>query len=152
MNKRWKGILIAAIVAVFLVTPAFLVGSLGAFSPAHARMIYSINSEQFEIAADRVLKQGSADNVRMPNGVKDIDLHNTHSGCVDFYMGGFGLVPSTTYWGVIYTTEDAPVGWGGLDVEFVRDGEGWYWQEEEGDNSCSVTKLADHWYMYEMRF
>ena len=69
-----------------------------------------------------------------------------------FYMGGFGLAPSSAYWGVICTAEDAPIGWGGLDVEYMWDGEGWYWQEENSDNHSYVTKLDDHWYLYQMWF
>ncbi len=151
MKKHWKGIL-AAIVILMLLALMVLFGALGTFSVTHAKLIYSINPEQFESVAEQVLKQGSAEGIKPPGGVKDVDLYDSHSGCVDFYMGGFGLVPSTTYWGVIYTTEDTPVGWGGMDVDYTWDGEGWYWQEENGDNTCSVTKLDDHWYLYEMSF
>ena len=151
MKKHWKGIL-AAVIVVLLIVPQILFGSFGVFSPEHAKLVYSLNPEQFEIVADRVLEQGSPEGIKPPNGVKDIDIYNTHYGCVDFNMGGFGLVPSTIYWGVIYAAEDTPVGWGGLDVNYVRDGEGWYWQEENSDNACYVIKLDSHWYLYEMRF
>ena len=81
-----------------------------------------------------------------------MDLYDTHSGCVDFYMGGFGLVPSSTYWGVSYSADGEPVGFQGLDVDYTWDGEGWYWQEPDSDNFSYVTQLDDHWYLYEMSF
>ena len=152
MKKYWKAVLITVIVVLLLITPLFLFGALGTFSVVHAKLVYSINPEQFEIVADRVLEQGSATGIKPPNGVKDIDIYRTHSGCVDFYMGGFGLVPSSTYWGVIYTVEDTPVGWGGLDVNYTWDGEGWCWQEKNGDNVSYVIKLKDHWYLYRTSF
>lgn len=151
MKKYWR-IFATGIVLLLLVTPVFLFGLLGVYSTAHAKIVYQINPEQFKTVADRIMEQGSTDGIRPPNGVKDMDLYDTHSGCLEFYMGGFGLVPSSTYWGVIYTAEDTPVGWGGLDVDYTWDGTGWYWQEEDGDNYSYVTKLDDHWYLYEMTF
>jgi len=151
LKKLVKGSLTVLIV-LLLVTLLFLSGVLGSFSPKHARLIYAANSGRFELAASRVLEQGGTSGIKRPNGVKDISLYTTRSGCVDFYMGGFGLVPSSTYWGVIYAMEDLPTGFQGLAVDFTREGEGWRWQEENGDNTCCVVKLADHWYWYEMSF
>lgn len=131
---------------------AALSGLLGVISVDHAKFVYSINMERFEAAAQQAVEQGSTDGITMPNGVKDIDIYDTHSGCVDFYMGGAGLVPASSYWGVTYTAEDEPVGFQGTDLEYTWDGEGWYWQEANGDNRCYVSKLRDHWYLYQMWF
>ena len=151
MKTRRKGILIAiAVLLVFVL--CFLNGVPGVVSVDHARLIYSVRSERFESVANRVLEQGSADEVAPPVGVKDLSYYATHSGCVDFEMGGFGLVPSSTYWGIVYTVEDVPVGWSGVDLDYNWDGNGWYWQEETGDNHSYVTKLDDHWYLYQMWF
>ena len=152
MKKNWKGILSAIIIIFLLITPLFLFGSIGTFSPSHAKLVYTMNAMRFRNAAEQVLEQGGADDIKLPSGVKKLDFYHTNSGSVDFYMGGFGLAPSTVYWGVVYTTEDAPMGWGGLEVDYIRDGEGWLWQEENSDNVCYVIKLDSHWYLYEMRF
>lgn len=151
MKRRIKVILSCSIVFALLLV-LFLTGVPGTVSKGHVGLLFRLNRGKFDLAAAHTLQQGSSDGIRAPAGVKDIDLYGTHSGCVDFYMGGFGIVPSSTYWGVIYTEEDAPIGFQGLDVEYTWDGEGWYWQEPDGDNYSYVTKLDDHWYLYEMSF
>lgn len=151
MKRRWK-ILIAAAILIVLCVLLLFVFPKGALSTRHAELLFRMYRSQFETAAALTLEQGTEDGVSVPPGSSDIDLYETHSGCVDFCMGGFGLVPSTVYWGVIYTTEDTPVGFQGLDVDYIWDGEGWYWQEENSDNYSYVTKLDDHWYLYKMWF
>ncbi len=109
--------------------------------------------EDFQQAARQALAQSSADGVELPWGVKDITLWDNAQGrCVEFYMGGAGFGSSTAYWGVIYTTGTGPVGFQGDVQDYVRDGEGWSWQETGGDNWSYVLPLAPHWYAYEMHF
>ena len=151
MKRRVKFLLVAvALVAVCLLL-LFVLPSR-ALTKGHAELLFELHRERFEEAASLTIQQGSGSGVRTPPGVDDLDLHGTYSGCVEFSMGGFGLVPSSTYWGVIYATEDTPVGWGGLEMEYTWDGHGWRWREENGDNRSYVTKLDDHWYLYEMSF
>ena len=48
---------------------------------------------------------------------------------VAFYMGGFGLAPSSVYYGFYYSPEDIPVGTGeGQLVKAEGDNAGWSWQ------------------------
>jgi len=151
MKRRWK-ILIAAAVLIILCALLLFVFPKWTLSASHAELLFRMHRSRFESVATLVLEQGMENGVSAPPGVSDIDLYETRSGCVDFYMGGFGLAPSSVYWGVIYTEEDSPIGWGGLDAEYTWDGEGWYWQEENSDNHSYVTKLGDHWYLYKMWF
>ncbi len=151
MKRRIKFLIIAAVLIAICGILLFVCPSRTLFK-GQARVLFSLHRDRYEDAAIQVLNQGSSSGIRTPPGTVDIDLYGTYSGCVEFYMGGFGLVPSGTYWGVIYATEDTPVGWGGLEVEYTWDGKGWYWQEEDGDNYSYVTKLDDHWYLYEMTF
>ena len=151
MKRRVKFLLIAMAVIVACLLLMFVVPSR-ALSKGHAEILFELHRGRFEEAALSALQQGSKHGVGTPPGVASLDAYETHSGCVEFSMGGFGLVPSSTYWGVIYTTEDTPVGWGGLEMEYTWDGHGWFWQEEIGDNRSYVTKLDDHWYLYEMSF
>ena len=151
--KRFARILTVAVVLIALwLLSAILSGRLGVFSVGHAKFVYSINTERFEAVADQMLEAGNYDSLTVPNGVKSVEYYGTRSGCVDFWMGGAGLVPASSYWGIVFTVEDEPVGFQGVDLEYTWDGEGWYWHEENGDNRCCVTKLSDHWYLYQMWF
>ena len=151
MRRRAK-VLIAVIAVITLCALLLIVFPKGALSAEHAELLFRIHRSRFENAAALILEQRQESGASVPPGVSDIDLHETQSGCVDFYMGGFGIAPSSAFWGVICTAEDSPIGWGGLDVEYMWDGEGWYWQEESSDNHSYVTKLDDHWYLYQMWF
>ena len=151
MKRRVKFLLVAAVLLVACLVLLFVLPSR-ALTKGHAALLFELHRGRFEEAASLTLQQGSCSGVRTPPGTMDIDLYGTYSGCVEFSMGGFGLVPSSTYWGVVYTTEDTPVGWGGLEVEYTWDGHGWFRQEKNSDNHSYVTKLEDHWYLYEMSF
>jgi len=57
---------------------------------------------------------------------------------VAFYMGGFGLAPSSVYYGFYYSPEDIPVGTGeGQLVKAEGDNAGWSWQGY-GDNGGEI--------------
>ena len=69
-----------------------------------------------------------------------------------FYMGGFGLVPSSVYYGFYYSPEDIPVGTGeGQLVKAEGDNAGWSWQGY-GDNGGEIRKIKPHWYYYKCWF
>lgn len=149
--KRWMKIISVAAVAAALALALVLTGFPSALSKAHAAFLFRVYREEFEQAAVHLLVEGEEESGGLP-GVTDMDAYPTNAGCVDFRMGGSGLVPSGTYWGVVYTSYDFPVGFQGLDLDYTFDGEGWYWQEENSDNRSYVTKLDNNWYLYEMRF
>ena len=71
---------------------------------------------------------------------------------VAFYMGGFGLAPSSVYYGFYYSPEDIPVGTGeGQLVKAEGDNAGWSWQGY-GDNGGEIRKIKPHWYYYKCWF
>ncbi len=85
-----------------------------------------------------------------PTGWTGADVYG-ESVCFDY--GGWGFGASTSYWGVAYAPSDRPVGFQGLDMAGAApSGEGWLWEEKDGDNRCYVEWLAPGWYYYEMRF
>ena len=152
MKRAVKVMIAVVVLAALWLMAAGVSGRLGVVSADHAKFVYSINAERFEAIASKMLEQGNADGLTIPNGVRDVTIYETNSGCVDFWMGGAGLIPSSSYWGVIYSVEDEPVGFQGVKPEFTWDGEGWYWQEKNGDNRSYVNKLSDRWYLYQMWF
>ena len=37
-------------------------------------------------------------------------------------------------------------------LEFAREGDGWLWEEPEGDNRQYTRQITEHWYWYDVRF
>lgn len=71
---------------------------------------------------------------------------------VAFYMGGFGLAPSSVYYGFYYSPEDIPVGTGEDQlVKAEEDNASWSWQGY-GDNGGEIRKIKPHWYYYKCCF
>ena len=45
------------------------------------------------------------------------------------------------------------MGFQGLDMAGAApSGEGWLWEEKNGDNRCYVERLAPGWFYYKMQF
>ena len=75
-----------------------------------------------------------------------------HSGMIEFQTSAFGLVPSSTYSGFYYSPEDVPMGFQSAQVDFAEHGDGWLWEEPEGDNRQYTQRITEHWYWYDVRF
>lgn len=71
---------------------------------------------------------------------------------IDFYCYGFGIVPSSIYYGFYYVSDDKPLGFQATHVKLESDGDGWKWKEPDGDNWYYTKRIADHWYYYEAGF
>lgn len=71
---------------------------------------------------------------------------------IDFYCYGFGIVPSSVYYGFYYVSDDEPMGFQGVSVKLEPYGDGWKWKEVNGDNAYYTEKIKDHWYYYEASF
>lgn len=77
---------------------------------------------------------------------------------VAFYVGGFGLAPSSVYYGFYYSPEDIPIstGEGKLKLSDKEAGQNsekkhWSWQGY-GDNGGEIVKIKEHWYYYKCWF
>lgn len=79
---------------------------------------------------------------------------NPGEKCIEFACGGAGFGPETSYWGFFYSPEDnihavwcaPPRG------TLSPDGDGWSWQEPDGDNECYLEHIVGHFYYYEASF
>lgn len=89
---------------------------------------------------------------------EDAEYHGWRAACypearmVEFLTGGTGMGPSTTYEGFYYSEEDRPVGFQGTELDFKRDGDGWSWEEEDGDNRERTERITARWYWFQMSF
>lgn len=100
------------------------------------------------------IKNGSYSDLLEIKGIKDIHIFETDEGntYIDYFISGFGIVPSGVYYGFYYHSVDEPIGYQGTSVELTKDGQGWSWNESNGDNWYYTEKIEDHWYYYEAGF
>ena len=148
MKKRKKLILIILLVLILVFAPLF------GCSPRGAAAAFTLGRAGFLQAARDALTAASGEGVKRPFGVWEVSVRPSPYGrgeCVEFWMGGAGLGPSTSYWGVTYS-EHGPVGFQAGAVDYAPDGDGWFWAEPDGDNWSRVTPLEENWYLYEMHF
>ncbi|MCD8107702.1 MAG: hypothetical protein LUE20_07050 [Oscillospiraceae bacterium] len=72
---------------------------------------------------------------------------------IEFDLCGFGIAPSSTYYGCFFSPDDVPLVYGQMNYTLVKQSEGyWTWQEENGDNHGSVAKIRDRWYYFSVSF
>ena len=85
-------------------------------------------------------------------GIQDTYVNNKE-GYVEFYCGGAGLVPSSSYYGFYYSPADIPLA---VDVtetdNLTPKDNGWGWKEPDGDNIYYTERIMDCWYYYESHF
>ena len=74
------------------------------------------------------------------------------ASAVEFQTNSFGLGSSTTYEGFYYSENDRLIGFQGVELEFLQDGDGWIWQETSGDNCDRTERIMAHWYWFKMSF
>ena len=148
MKKRSKLMLIVLLALILLFV------SLFGCSPKGAAAAFALDRAGFLHAAQDALTAGSGEGVKRPFGVLEVSVRPSPYGqgeCVEFWVGGAGLGPSTSDWGVTYS-EYGPVGFEAGAVDYAPDGDGWFWKEPGGDNWSRVTLLEENWYLYEMHF
>lgn len=84
--------------------------------------------------------------------IREVNVEEDH---VDFRCGASGFASQTSYRGFFYSEHDdmyavwcAPPEGGQL----IREGDGFFWEETEGDNRYYVEKICGHFYYYEGSF
>lgn len=118
------------------------------------RFVTNNISELEEIAAACLYGD---DSIKEYRGVRVEGLYEGEHSIVEFYYNGFGIAPSSTYYGFYYSPDDVPVAtaffmnYEGYKLTDEKSGE-WVWEEAGGDNGCQVVKIRDNWYYYKAWF
>ena len=84
-------------------------------------------------------------------GVQKVLIRDTY---IDIQCGGAGFGPSTHYYGIFYSADDnlCAIDVAGPRDKLVEQGNGYFYQEENGDNRYYVEPLGNHFYYYEAHF
>lgn len=144
-SKKIRSLLKPVIATIIIIIVLYIFSCIKPFT--HASVTRYVQKHQLELNSyveqvlkDRPIKQGTY------NGWKV--TYNFGTQQIDFSVGGFGLAPSSTYWGFYYTPDDIPIGIDGSNVLLSPDGNGWSWKEPNGDNSQYIEKICNNWYWY----
>ena len=84
-------------------------------------------------------------------GIQSVSIEKNHYAAFD--CGGHGLIPSSSYYGFYYSPKDIPLA---VDVtrseNLVPQGDGFGWEEPDGDNRYYTERIMENWYYYESHY
>ena len=102
-----------------------------------------------KIASDRLNGFQTAEQYR---GIVVEGVFSGKHPIVQFSSGGFGLAPSTTYYGFYYSEDDVPVAFQNVDIELVPTGnDKWTWSDGT-DNGGTTQRISECWFSYQAWF
>lgn len=108
------------------------------------------NNAELTSVAENLLSENISVNSEY-NGWKLDFFSTSDTPVVQFTVKSGGIVPSSGYKGFYYSPEDVPIGFQGIETEFIADGDRWLYSYE-GDNQGFTEKIIDNWYWFEIIF
>lgn len=157
MKKQWKALAgLGAVAAAAILAPLALMAALIGFlfndnDLADKEDIFR-QVRQNQSLLEECVETGDYEAALQLRVIKEVD---PGEHCVDFYCGGAGIAPSSTYCGFFYSREDdlyaiwcaPPTG-----QTLTADGDGWRWEQPGGDNRYYVEHICGHFYYYQASF
>ena len=114
--------------------------------------------ERFVAANQAALEEIAADCLRGGQTAaryKSVEIEGVFPGehrIVQFFSGGFGLAPASTYCGFYYSEDGVPAAYQNVDVPLTPAGEGeWRWSDGT-DNGGMTRRITEHWFSYRAWF
>lgn len=99
----------------------------------------------------RCITDNDSDRAKEVTGIQSVRIEK--DVYVEFYCGGSGLVPSSSYYGFYYSPDDLPLA---VDVTLTENlrpvGDGFGWEEPDGDNRYYTERIMANWYYYESHY
>ncbi len=133
---------------VYLVFAAMMTG--GNYDALSKDQIFSLvqNHHDFLI---QCITDNDPDRAKEVTGIQRV--HIEKDVYVEFYCGGSGLIPSSSYYGFYYSPDDLPLA---VDVTLTEnlgpEGDGFGWEELDGDNWYYTERIMENWYYYESHY
>ena len=110
--------------------------------------------ERFVAANQAALEEIAADCLRGSQTAaryKSVEIEGVFPGehrIVQFFSGGFGLAPASTYCGFYYSEDGVPAAYQNVDVPLTPAGENrWRWSDGT-DNGGVTRRITGHWFSY----
>ncbi len=132
----------------------FVVMMAGGSSDALSKdQIFSLVQEHHDFLF-RCITDNDPDRAKEVTGIQEI--HVEKDAYVEFYCGGSGLVPSSSYYGFYYSPDDLPLAVDVTVTENLRpEGNGFGWKQSgglDGDNWYYTERIMENWYYYESHY
>lgn len=115
------------------------------------KQVYLRNKAEFNTAAEYVLKNQDINDIKVGKAI-DISYHDGKSPIVEFTTSSWGLVPSSTYKGIYYSSNGTPVPFQNSDISLSQTENGWSWTDIEGGNWGTTEHIEGNWYTFEAHF
>ena len=113
--------------------------------------LYRRNESTF-IAA---VGSGDLTSVKKLRGIREISTRGEGEDAeIEFYCGGTGLVPSSSYYGILYIEKADTVFLQLIDSssEWFADGDGYRYKQADGDNDFYYEPLGNGFFYYEEHY
>ena len=114
--------------------------------------------ERFVTANQAVLEEIALDCLegsQTAERYKGVEIEGVFPGehrIVQFFSGGFGLAPASTYCGFYYSEDGVPTAYQNVDVPLTPAGENrWRWSDGT-DNGGVTRRITGHWFSYRAWF
>ena len=158
MKKSVKRMLPAILIPAGIVILALVILLVRSAKPylRISRFVTKNESELTEIAEE--ILSGKTPSEKEYRGMKIDGLFQGDHPMVQFYSFGFGLVPSSTYYGFYYSPDDVPLPFQNSDQYKTipapdgKEEPGTTHFKGDGDNGGRTTRILPHWYYYEAWF
>ena len=115
--------------------------------------IFSLVQEHHDFLL-RCITDHDPDRAKEVTGIQSV--HVEKDAYVEFYCGGSGLVPSSSYYGFYYSPDDLPLAVDVTVTENLRpEGNGFGWKQSgglDGDNWYYTERIMENWYYYESHY
>ncbi len=96
------------------------------------------------------------DDFKKVEKLRGIQAVTVYDNCVEFQCGGAGMGGNTHYYGFFFSADDELTAWnGGVGFpknKLSKDGKGYRYKEQEGDNEYYVEEIGTHFFYYEAHF
>lgn len=140
---------------VILLFVGCLLAGLTACDPLDGRTdkdtIFRLVQDNQELLAV-CIENNNFDKLKQYHGIQEIHVYEDH---IEFDCGGAGFGSETAYRGFFYTeSNDMYAIWcaPSEDQALTAEGNGYVWNEPEGDNQYYVEKICDKFYYYDAFF
>ena len=98
------------------------------------------------------IEEGEPEKATELRGIQSVS-RDPFSPVIEFYCGGTGLVPETSYYGFYYSPDDRAdtIGFTGPE-NLIEQGDGFGYHEPAGDNRYYTERIMENWYYYEEHY
>ena len=151
--KKKHIIFISFIIAIILIVVTFILFVnfmlSGGVSEKYKRDIFQIVNDNKEILLNDIANNDFTNSLKI-KGIKSIDADNDF-GIIDFYCGGWGIVPSSSYFGFYYTADDKPKPTSLTPGDALhRKGNGY--ESKYRSNRYYTERIIENFYYYEAHY